>query len=313
MALFSIRYKKALADKSLELKLPQRLRNSMLRTCEQYDPLEDPHDNWSSYKHSPKAQELCLRETGANQLVAYSENKQGWVEADFREVFARGPRAMVMDLVEAFLMVLPDDEAHKCERELDEYIGSHDSEWRIAGGCFFKIDSAFLAEEIDARAHRLLDRAGFEGPLHEFAEARAALSAGDGRNAVIMANNAFESTMKCLLGKETGKPGELIRWTIDERLVPEYYEGFLKAFEKILHAVTSGRSQPGVAHGQGPDVIEVPTPFAEFVIHLTGTLIVFLVRQKVEFAGDTETKSEEPDPEDEFGPIPEGEDIFGDQ
>jgi len=246
VSLFSIRYKKALDDGSLELRVPQKLRNSMARTCERYDPLDELE---GIRQYSLRAEAFCLRVTGEEKLCAHSQSNQAWVDGDFYDVLHSGRRTMVMDLIESFLKALPDDQAYKCEQELNECLRNHGSEWRLAGGNFFKIDSIFLAEEIDARAQMLLEAAGFEGARYEFAQARTSLTAGDTHKAVVMANNALESTMKCLLGQDRGKPGELIRWTIDKGLVPEYFEGFLKAFERILYTVTCARSQPRMVEG----------------------------------------------------------------
>jgi hypothetical protein len=65
-------------------------------------------------------------------------------------------------------------------------------------------------------------------------------------------------------------------------LFPEYFDGFLKAFEDILRGVAVIRNQElGVGHGQGKSVTEVPRELAEFAVNLAAVLIECVIERYV--------------------------------
>jgi len=156
------------------------------------------------------------------------------------------------------------------------------SPWRLIEKRIYKIDSSFLEEEVIEKSFELLDAPGFEGALDEFRQAREDLASGETRHAIVMANNALESTMKSILKVQAIKPGMLVRKMIDSGVIPEYYQDFLKNFEQILLVVSNERNQPGRGHGQGATLAEVPHGLAELAFHLSGVLIVFLIKQHLE-------------------------------
>ena len=108
---------------------------------------------------------------------------------------------------------------------------------------------------------------------------------------------------QALLGVEKAKPGELFRKLIESGVIPEYYRGFLKAFEEnILRCVAIMRNEElGVGHGRGPSRNVVPPDLAELAINLSGVLINFLVKQHLQRIGaSTEEEGEIDDEEDPF-------------
>lgn len=68
---------------------------------------------------------------------------------------------------------------------------------------------------------------------------------------------------------------------MDSGLIPEYYAGFIKAFEEnILMSVYKMRCEElGAGHGQGKKVNEIPKELAELAVHLSGVLIHFLIKR----------------------------------
>jgi hypothetical protein len=292
---FSQRHAEALEKKSLKPSFSERLRRSMLRVLQEYrwqpDEWGNAEDKWKA------AENAWLRSTGEESLYAYERAERGSVRrpAEFEGVILRGWPAHTMDMVEALLPVLPEDEAGRCEREVNEVLEVHNSEWRLAGGRFWRADEGYLAAEVAATADSLLAGRAFEGARQELAQSRSALTDGDTNAAVVEAGKALESAIKCVLATERGRPGELIRALVDSGVMPDYYKGFLQAFEQILVAVVKERSEPGRAHGAGKEPSKVPPHLAEFIVHLAGALIIFIARHHAACEGTPPAAEEAPD------------------
>lgn len=182
--------------------------------------------------------------------------------------------------------------------------------WRMLDGRIIRIDSKWLEVEVHAKAAELLAARGFEGALAEFQQARSALSSGDTKGAINAANLTIESTMKAILGVEKEKPGTLIRKLIDSGLVPQYHEGFIKAFEEhILRAVPTARNlEKGVGHGQGIEVSDPPKSLAELAVNLTGVIVLFLLKRHFEIHPVQPDKKETVISEEELMEPPSNED-----
>ena len=172
-----------------------------------------------------------------------------------------------------------DDSQAECQQELNRVLESYQQPWRLLGGKFVKLDSTFLASEVIAPTRSLLAAEGFDGPLQEFERALEDYRNGEYGDAVTYAGKALESTLKALLNIQTARPAKLIRSIVDSGLIPNHQGEFLSTFKSLLDLVVTERSQPGHAHGQGVKVVETAPSVAELCLHLTGTVIVFLIKR----------------------------------
>lgn len=274
-ALFSQRHDIDKLYKTKQFSLPLKLRIRLIRTLQEFDD-----DDF--YSISQPTLDLLKKTLGVEKLYALDdENDQ--IEADNIWDFVKGGYPHdVLDSLEAFIETMPRNNISDCQREINQAFAIFKQPWRVADGSIFKIDSDFLAEEVLAQTSELLRQSQFFGPLEEFRSAREAYTAGEISDAITNANKALESTMKAITGADKGSPNELIRRVIKSGLIPSYWKGFLSAFEDILQAVPIQRHQPGAAHGQGEVVVEFPASLGELVLHLTGSLIVFLVKRHIE-------------------------------
>lgn len=162
----------------------------------------------------------------------------------------------------------------------------------LVDGRILKMDSQWLENEIHAKAQELLSIHGFEGTLLEFLDARSALVLKNAEAAMRQANLALERTVKGILDIDIARPGKLFRQMIDSGIIPNYYEGFLGAFEKILMSVPTARNyEKGVGHGQGVEVNQPPIGLAELAVNLTGVLILYLLKQYAERVPKNETST----------------------
>lgn len=106
--------------------------------------------------------------------------------------------------------------------------------------------------------------------------------AGEHRDAITDANNAFESTLKAICKKRKWKfdsnarASDLLKVVRNNGLFPAYLD---KSFDQLAATLKSGlpeiRNNEG-AHGQGAELTETPEYVAAYAIHLAATNILFL-------------------------------------
>jgi hypothetical protein len=284
LKVFSKRHPKAGRDVSLS----QAVRNRIWYLIEEFDPYYDPNSYYNESALAWNALPECLKkEHGWQELRAYKSKLEYEVLPNAKEFILRGVPRFVLDACELFYDLLLEHQGpdpSKYQSELNVVFEDANLPWRMLEGRILRVDSKWLEEEIHAKTVELLKVRGFEGALAEFQQARSDLSIGDHKGAIHAANLALESSVKGILNLGQEKPGKLYRKLIDSGLVPEYYEGFLKAFEEhILRSVATARNfEKGVGHGQGTDVNEPPKSLAELAVNLSGVLILYLLKRHLE-------------------------------
>jgi len=298
-----------------EVSLSQAVRRRIWYVIEECDPHYTPdsvNNNWTlAWDELP---DRLKKEHGWEELRAYQSRSKWEVLKNAKEFVLRGVPRFVLDATELFYDLLVEDKARPYPPSADpsQYQGKlnvvfEDANlpWRMLEGRIIRVDSKWLETEIHSKAVELLSIRGFEGALAEFQQARSDLSSGDYKGAMHAANLAVESTMKAILGIDEEKPGRLIRKLIDSGLVPDYHEGFLKAFEEhILRAVPVARNlEKGVGHGQGIDINEPPKSLAELAVNLSGVLILYLLKRHLEIHPIEEEQKAEPETDDDDIPF----------
>jgi hypothetical protein len=168
--------------------------------------------------------------------------------------------------------------------QLNYRLQEHDLGYRFVTNQIIRIDSEFAHAEIVEPAIHLLQTAGFSGALDEFKRAHQHFRRGEFQDAVLDANNAFESTMKTicdrlggtLTGTETAS--QLIRVMTDQ-VVPSYLESALLVLPTL-------RNRSG-GHGQGTSPTVVPHHIAAYALHLAASNMLFLVESWQAKGSDT--------------------------
>ena len=284
---FSKRCQQALKDGKIKVSIPRNVRIRLWRLLKKYNEVWDEitENGWWCYPTSRIDQlvEAIKSEHGLEHLIAYSGDQEGKLVHSGAEGFIlRGNYPpYLMDALELFFEMLPQNEQIIFQREFNQIMEESNLPWRMAEGKIFPVDSNYIEEEISRRTYQLLREVEFAGALREFEKAREYLVNEDYGGAIQNANLAVESTIKCILNIQKAKPGQLFRQLIDSKLVPNYYDGFLKAFEEnILRAVAIIRNEePGAGHGKGKESKPIPRSLAELAINLSGVLIKYLVER----------------------------------
>ena len=170
--------------------------------------------------------------------------------------------------------------------ELNHRFREHGIGYQFAGGKIISVESLYLHTETVEPAVSLLHAAGFDGPLQEFMLAHEHYRKGNYKDAIVGAENAFESSMKTICDRRSwdysSKPAtakNLIDVLWNYKLIPSEMLSHFSALRSTLECgLPTVRNQAGQGgHGQGADVVEVPDYLAAYCLHLAATNIVFLI------------------------------------
>lgn len=167
--------------------------------------------------------------------------------------------------------------------ELNARFREHGIGFEYIQGELIRKDSEYLHEEAVKPALTLLGDPTFSGPQDEFLRAHEHFREGQYQDAIVDANNAFESTMKVIC-TERGWPfpaiapaSKLIATVFDNELLPSF---LVSQFENLKGVLESGlptiRNRKG-GHGGGPLPADFPEYMAAYALHLAATSIVLLV------------------------------------
>jgi hypothetical protein len=297
LPIFSKRLKEKLISGKISIKLNSAIKQRILYKIEEFnDSISYTTDSGYNYHRSYTEDletSLC-HEHGWSSLKAFVKGKQGMQKVNIDEFIKNGAPQYVFDAIELYSNTLPD--TYDFQREINHIFSDSQLNWRLSDGIIFQVESEYMAAVL-ASASQLLATTGFEGAKEEFQEARSHFDSGDYKGAIHHANLALESTMKSILGVEKERPGRLIRKMIDSGIIPSYYDKFLDNFEQVLRTVNVARNEEkGAGHGQGAEVVDVPTHLAELVVNFWGSLVVFLVNHHIDSKPHNEVQ---PEPEEE--------------
>ena len=173
--------------------------------------------------------------------------------------------------------------ADEAIEELNERFRRAGVGYQFEGGIIVRVDSELIHREVVRPALRYLHQPGFDGPREEFLRAHACYRAGDSKEAVTNANNAFESTLKAICDQrgwtyDSGATASrLLKVVHANGLLPDYLDA---SFDQLAATLKSGlpkvRNEVG-AHGHGSTPLETPDYVAAFALHLAAAKILFLV------------------------------------
>lgn len=276
---FSERHDKALREKRLKITLRLDLRHSIFRLMDRYSA-RSGWDNVDNLTCDAVIQSILDRRGWKS--LQWWDGKQMQPASNFEEFLERGVPSHVLDAIEIFRGQLDQKKILAFTMELNNLFDIHRSSIRFFRGEFYIIDSAFIESQVLVQAQQLLEANSFQGALDEFLSARSAFMEKDFKRTILMANHAFESTLKAVLDLDRKRSTtELIKKACRGGLVPSYYSGFLDQFQAFMTTLTVTRTNEA-GHGQGKDVTVVPPALAEFAVHLSGALIVFIIKRHLE-------------------------------
>lgn len=147
-----------------------------------------------------------------------------------------------------------------------------------------RVDSELVHAEVVQPALQLLRDPRFAGPEEEFRAAHAHYRAGECKDAITDALNAFESTMKAICDikgwpyNKGARASDLVKVLRRNGLLPDYLDN---SFDQLVATLSSGlpkvRNEEG-GHGQGATPRSTPPYVAAYALNLAAAKILFLVK-----------------------------------
>ncbi|MGB4035532.1 MAG: hypothetical protein WBH41_00905 [Limnochordia bacterium] len=285
VGLFSRRFKRALDNRQIPYpSFSRQLRNRLAKICQD-------HEVWSSvgyYDHTTTTLEVmsALKKAyGKDVLLVLDEKTAAQRDAkEFKDFMEFSYPHCVLDALEAFYRLLPDDRTQAFQVELNQVLDEERSPWRMTDGRMYLIDSRFL-DALKDQAEEEMKRHGFLGAYEEFRDAREHLQAGDIDDAIHKANCALESVLKSLLDEREGTAGDLLKkLRTKTRLLHAVPDEAQKAITScVLQGLPALRHKLG-GHGQGAHPIDIPRAYGDLAINLAAAYVKFLLDVKKESA-----------------------------
>lgn len=155
--------------------------------------------------------------------------------------------------------------------------------YQFENGVLIRMDSQFIHAEVTKATLTLVNQKGFEGVEDEFRKAHLHYREGKNKEAMNEALKAFESTAKtiCDLRKWKYPPNAtakgLLDVIFDNELIPKELVAHFSALRSTLEAGVPTLRNRQSGHGQGQEVVEVPSYLAAYTLHLAASAIVLLV------------------------------------
>jgi hypothetical protein len=151
-------------------------------------------------------------------------------------------------------------------------------------GEIIRIDSELVHVEAVKPALELLRDKRYSGAEQEFRSAYDHYRAGKTKEALTDALKAIESTMKVICNKRgwTFQPTDTAKGLIDvclkNGLIPTYWQTHFSSLRSMLESSVPTARNKTSGHGQGVTIQQVPDHLASYVLHMTASTIVFLVK-----------------------------------
>lgn len=168
--------------------------------------------------------------------------------------------------------------------ELNGRFLEHGIGYQFESGRIIRIDSTLLHSEVVRPALQLLSAKEFAGADAEYLKAHDHYRAGEYSACLVECLKSLESTMKIICEKrcwhydQSDRAKKLIETCFDNNLLPQYLQSQFTSVRCSLESgVPTVRNKVG-GHGQGTEPVSVPPYLAEYLLHLTATSILLLVR-----------------------------------
>ncbi|NTV46753.1 MAG: hypothetical protein HGB11_09630 [Chlorobiales bacterium] len=278
--------------------LPEPLRVQIihiLRDAFGDHPEYEPMLKWLILIHDS----LC-REYGIFALTENSYSDKSYFEPITRFFLETRDIERALDVVEISFRIIdrvfrkqlehPLSEIHDCCKispddaisELNHRFQEHGVGYQYASGEIIRIDSQILHSEVILPVLAFLSRKDYQGANEEFLKAHEHYRHGRYKECIAECLKSFESTMKTICQKrgwsynQTDTAKKLIEILFEKKLIPDYLQSQFVSLRTVLESGAPTLRNKTSGHGQGTEQIQLPSYFAGYMLHLTGTNILFL-------------------------------------
>jgi hypothetical protein len=139
--------------------------------------------------------------------------------------------------------------------------GFHRNQWQVWTGIFNK---------------------RFRGPQQEFLSAHSHFRNKENKECINECLKSLESTIKVICKEKKIGIGEnstaktLINTLFENEYIPKYFQSHYSALQSVLESGVPTVRNKVSGHGQGDKIIDVDENYAELILNLTATNIIFL-------------------------------------
>jgi hypothetical protein len=170
--------------------------------------------------------------------------------------------------------------------ELNARFREHGVGYQHEAGEIIRVDSQLIHAQVVKPALVLLTAKEYAGANAEFLKAFEHYRKGDTKGCLNECLKAFESTMKAICTKRnwafkpTDAAKELIDVCLKNGLIPPLIQSHIGGVRAALESGIPTVRNRLSGHGQGAKVIDVPSHYASYMLHLTATTIQYLVESE---------------------------------
>lgn len=229
--------------------------------------------------------ELNKDDTYLGNTVSYLQNisKYFLTEKNIEKALS------VVELMVRFIKIFADQYPHGINisdtiEELNQRFREHGVGYQYENGQIIRTDSEFIHAEAVKPALQLLSNPIYKGAQEEFLKAHEHYRYGRYDSALTDCLKAFESTMKIILDKRDWEYGKkdtskrLVDCCLANELIPAFWTDHFNSLSNMLTSSIGTPRNKLSGHGKGNDEIEVPEHLIQYVLHMTASTIVFLIK-----------------------------------
>lgn len=169
-------------------------------------------------------------------------------------------------------------------KELNQRFRENGVGYQYENDQIIRVDSEFIHAEAVKPALQLLSNPMYKGAQEEFLKAHEHYRHGRYDSALTDCLKAFESTMKIIIHKRSwvcdknAASKKLIDCCLANELIPKFWTDQFNSLSNILTSSIGTPRNKLSGHGKGNDDIEVPEHLIQYVLHMTASTIVFLIK-----------------------------------
>jgi len=168
--------------------------------------------------------------------------------------------------------------------ELNQRFREHGVGYQYENGQIIRVDSEFIHAEAVKPALHLLSDPTYKGAQQEFLKAHEHYRHERYSEALIDCLKAYESTLKIILDKNkweyspNATADELTGRLMQSGLVPEFWQQYFKSLKNTLTSGVPTARNKLAGHGAANEVREIPEYLVSYILHMTASTIVFLIK-----------------------------------
>lgn len=168
--------------------------------------------------------------------------------------------------------------------ELNQRFREHGVGYQYEDNQIIRVDSEFIHAETVKPTLQLLSQSTYKGAQEEFLKAHEHYRHKRYSEALIECLKAYESTLKIILDKNgweysnNATADELTGRVMQSGLVPDFWQQHFKSLKNTLTSGVPTARNKVAGHGAGNEIRDIPEYLVSYILHMTASAIVFLVK-----------------------------------